>query len=55
MTVLEYLNRRNSFTYGKKVRILDTSTGKGSFDWLPYKDAEIKKLAIKTQILVIYI
>lgn len=55
MTVLEYLNRREALTYDKKVRIYDTVTNKGSFDWLPYKDAEIKKLAIKTQLLVIYV
>lgn len=55
LTVEKYLKNRDSKTYNKQLRILESGSHKNCGDWLENKNKEVKAVKITSKYLFIFI
>lgn len=53
--VRDYVENRNTMSYGKKIRILDSVSHKYLGDWITFSEAIIKSIKVTTKIIFIFI
>jgi len=53
--VRDYVENRNTMSYGKKIRILDSVSHRYLGDWVAFSEAIIKKIKVTSKIIFIFI